>query len=201
MVAMWEREEELWRQGVCVVGGCDEVGRGPLAGPVVAAIAAFDRACIDGLADSKVLSAKKRLALNKEIVANCSCIGIGVVDNKLIDDINILNATKLAMVKAWENLKIKPEHLLVDALEPEGLVSRVRLEGLIKGDSRSAAIAAASIVAKVYRDKLMEHYHRHHPQYNFAQNKGYPTQAHFQALREYGPCPLHRRSFRGVVNE
>lgn len=200
-MATWEREEELWRQGVYAVGGCDEVGRGPLAGPVVAAIVVFDRACIDGLADSKVLSAKKRLAMNREIVANCVGLGIGVVGNAIIDDINILNATKLAMLKAWENLKIKPGYLLVDALEPEALVSKVSLEGLIKGDSRSAAIAAASIVAKVYRDKLMAHYHREHPQYNFVKNKGYPTREHFLALQQHGPCSLHRRSFRGVVNE
>jgi ribonuclease HII len=183
-VASWEREEELLRQGFGTVGGCDEVGRGPLAGPVVAAIAVFDRGCIDLLADSKALSAKKRLALNKEIIA----------------EINILNATKLAMLKAWENLRTKPGYLLVDALEPEALVGRVKLEGIIKGDSKSAAIAAASIVAKVYRDKLMAHYHREYPQYNFIQNKGYPTREHFQALKKYGPCPLHRQSFRGVAD-
>ncbi|MGI6364574.1 MAG: ribonuclease HII [Bacillota bacterium] len=199
-MASWEREEELLRQGFGTVGGCDEVGRGPLAGPVVAAIAVFDRGCIDLLADSKALSAKKRLALNKEIIAKCLSLGIGVVDNGVIDEINILNATKLAMLKAWENLRTKPGYLLVDALEPEALVGRVKLEGIIKGDSKSAAIAAASIVAKVYRDKLMAHYHREYPQYNFIQNKGYPTREHFQALKKYGPCPLHRQSFRGVAD-
>lgn len=199
-MASWEREAELFRQGFGTVGGCDEVGRGPLAGPVVAAIAVFDRGCMDQLADSKTLSAKKRLALCREIIANSLGLGIGVVDNGVIDEINILNATKLAMLKAWENLKTKPGYLLVDALEPEALMSRVKLEGIIKGDSQSAAIAAASIVAKVYRDKLMAHYHRKYPQYNFIQNKGYPTREHLLALREYGPCPLHRRSFRGVAD-
>lgn len=200
-MADWEREEELWQSGYAYVGGCDEVGRGPLAGPVVAAIAVFDSACLDNLADSKELSVKKRLELNREILRSSAAVGIGVVDNQTIDAINILNATKLAMSQAWKNLRLKPDYLLVDALEPEGLAARVKLEGLIKGDSRSAAIAAASIVAKVYRDRLMTWYHKTYPQYNFAQNKGYPTQEHYRALQKYGCCPLHRRSFRGVVNE
>lgn len=200
-MASWEREAELWLQGFTSVGGCDEVGRGPLAGPVVAAITVFDCDCLEGLADSKALSARKRLALNKEIVTSSLAIGIGVVDNFIIDEINILNATKVAMLKAWNCLRIKPKYLLVDALEPKALVRRVPLEGLVKGDSRSASIAAASIVAKVYRDRLMAHYHKKYPLYNFVQNKGYPTREHYQALRENGPCPLHRLSFRGVLNE
>lgn len=200
-MADWEREEELWHSGYTLVGGCDEVGRGPLAGPVVAAIAVFDSACLEGLADSKVLSAKKRLELNRKILRSSAAIGIGVVDSQTIDTINILNATKLAMSQAWRNLRLKPDYLLVDALEPEALAVQVKLEGLIKGDSRSAAIAAASIVAKVYRDRLMAWYHKTYPQYNFAKNKGYPTREHYRALQTYGCCPLHRRSFRGVVNE
>lgn len=200
-MANWEREEELWLLGHHLVGGCDEVGRGPLAGPVVAAITVFDRGSMDNLDDSKALTPTKRVQMNREIMAACIAVGIGVVDNRTIDAINILNATKLAMVKAWDNLTVKPGYLLVDALEPTELKKKVKLEGLIKGDSRCSSIAAASIVAKVYRDRLMAHYHKKHPQYNFVQNKGYPTREHFNALREHGPCPLHRISFRGVVNE
>lgn len=200
-MAGWEREQELWQQGYGLVGGCDEVGRGPLAGPVVAAITVFDRNCMDGLADSKTLSPQRRMDLNRTITDRCVSVGIGVVNNIVIDEINILNATKLAMEKAWNNLAVKPQFLLVDALEPEGLAGKVRLEGIIKGDNLCASIAAASIVAKVYRDRLMAHYHKKHPRYNFLGNKGYPTREHFEALREYGPCHLHRRSFRGVVNE
>lgn len=200
-MADWEIEQDLWRQGYRLVGGCDEVGRGPLAGPVVAAITVFYCSCLDSVADSKVLTAKKRLVLNREIAAKSVSVGIGVVDNRTIDEINILNATKLAMLRAWNNLPVKPDYLLVDALEPAELAGEVKLKGLIKGDSRSASIAAASIIAKVYRDKLMAHYHKAFPQYNFVQNKGYPTREHYMALHEFGPCRLHRRSFRGVVNE
>lgn len=200
-MATWEREEELWHSGYTLIGGCDEVGRGPLAGPVVAAIAVFDSACMEGLADSKAISAKKRLKLNREILRRAAAVGIGVVDNQIIDQINILNATKLAMQQAWQNLRVKPQYLLVDALEPEELAAQVKLEGLIRGDSSSAAIAAASIVAKVYRDRLMTWYHKTYPHYNFSNNKGYPTPEHYRALREHGCCPLHRLSFRGVVNE
>ena len=123
-----------------------------------------------------------------------------MVHNDVIDDINILNATKLAMSKAWRNLPLKPDYLLVDALEPDALRAKVRLEGVIKGDSLCASVAAASIVAKVFRDRLMSWYHKTYPQYNFLKNKGYPTREHYQALRTYGCCPLHRRSSE-VVNE
>lgn len=200
-MADWEREQVLWRSGYALVGGCDEVGRGPLAGPVVAAITVFSSAAMTGLDDSKVLTLQKRLELNREILNCATAVGIGVVHNEIIDEINILNATKMAMSKAWKNLRLKPDYLLVDALEPEALAAKVKLEGMIKGDSRSASIAAASIVAKVYRDRLMVWYDKTYPQYNFSKNKGYPTREHYQALRTYGCCPLHRRSFRGVVNE
>lgn len=197
-MAGWEREEVLWGQGYRLIGGCDEVGRGPLAGPVVAAIAVFDRRLPLQLRDSKTLTVKQRLRLNREILAGCVAVGIGVVDNSTIDELNILNATKLAMLRAWTKLRVKPDYLLVDALEPEALAARVRLEGLVDGDAKSAVIAAASIVAKVYRDRLMANYHKHFPQYNFISNKGYPTREHLQALRQHGPCSLHRFSFRGV---
>lgn len=200
-MANWEREQELWQKGCSLVGGCDEVGRGPLAGPVVAAITVFDRGCLDSLQDSKTLSAQRRLVLNRAIVKSCIAVGIGVVDNIIIDEINILNATKLAMLKAWNNLTVKPGFLLIDALEPPELAARIPLQGIIKGDSLCASIAAASIVAKVYRDRLMAHYHKQFPHYNFMDNKGYPTREHFQALLNHGPCHLHRRTFRGVVNE
>ncbi len=200
-MADWERETVLWQSGRILVGGCDEVGRGPLAGPVVAAIAVFDSPCLDNLADSKELSPKRRLELSRAILGRAAAVGIGLADNETIDSVNILNATKLAMGQAWRNLRLKPDYLLVDALEPEVLAAQVPLEGIIKGDSLSAAIAAASIVAKVYRDRLMAWYHLAYPQYNFLHNKGYPTREHFLALRRYGVTPLHRLSFRGVVNE
>lgn len=200
-MADWQRETELWRSGYSLVGGCDEVGRGPLAGPVVAAIVVFERVCEGRLADSKTLSQPKRAQLNQIVLTGAAAIGIGVVDNRIIDQINILNATKLAMDRAYRRLRLKPDYLLVDALEPPVLAGRVKLEGIIKGDSSSAAIAAASIVAKVYRDRLMAWYHRTYPQYNFAANKGYPTKEHRQALADFGCSPLHRLTFRGVVNE
>jgi ribonuclease HII len=200
-MATWEREEDLWLSGYGLVGGCDEVGRGPLAGPVVAAITVFDRGCVSSLKDSKALTHAKRLSLSRDILAGAISVGIGVVDNRTIDEINILNATKLAMFKAWNNLRVKAGFLLVDALKPEDLAAQVQVEALIKGDSRCASIAAASIVAKVYRDRLMIHYHKAHPQYGFAQHKGYPTREHNLALREHGPCWLHRRSFKGVLEE
>lgn len=200
-MATWEREKDLWLQGHALVGGCDEVGRGPLAGPVVAAITVFDRDCVNSLQDSKALSHNKRLSLSREIVANAISVGIGVVDNGIIDEINILNATKLAMFKAWTNLRIKAGYLLVDALRPDELAAQVKLDSLIKGDSKCASIAAASIVAKVYRDRLMIHYHKSFPQYGFAQHKGYPTRDHYKALREHGHCVLHRKSFKGVLGD
>lgn len=198
-MATWEREQDLWKSGVRLVGGCDEVGRGPLAGPVVAAVTVFNTHCIPALTDSKKLSPTKRTELAKEIVNKAVGVGIGVVNNQIIDEINILNATKLAMFKAWKNIRQKPDYLLIDALEPEELAQEVQIEGIIGGDNKCASIAAASIVAKVYRDKLMAHYHGKHPQYSFASNKGYPTREHYLALKEHGPCQLHRRSFRGVV--
>lgn len=200
-MADWQRENELWRSGYILVGGCDEVGRGPLAGPVVATIVVFDKSFTDELADSKALAERKRYRLCKEVLHAARSVGIGVVDNEIIDKINILNGTKLAMDRAFRRLRVKPDYLLVDALEPPVLAEKVKLEGLIKGDSRSAAIAAASIVAKVYRDRLMAWYHNTYPQYNFLSNKGYPTKEHLLALAKYGYCPLHRLTFRGVVNE
>lgn len=201
-MADWEREKELWRAGYYLVAGCDEVGRGPLAGPVVAAVVAFTGPLALELHDSKALSPQRRQQLSKVIWRQAAAVGLGVVDNRTIDRINILNATKLAMGRAWDNLgPPKPDYLLVDALAPESLAAKVKLEAIIKGDSRQASIAAASIIAKVYRDGLMACYHATYPHYNFSQNKGYPTREHYQALRDYGCCPLHRRTFRGVVNE
>lgn len=201
MSDIWQREQQLFAGGYKLVAGCDEVGRGPLAGPVVAAVAVFSCPGPDAVKDSKLLTPKRRLELQQEIIGSAVAIGIGVVDNEIIDRINILEATKLAMVKAWNKLSVKGRYLLVDALQVARLQQQVACEAVIGGDRQCGSIAAASIIAKVYRDRLMSHYDRVYPGYGFARHKGYPTKDHREALEALGPCPLHRRTFRGVVNE
>ncbi|MEQ8819383.1 MAG: ribonuclease HII [Sumerlaeia bacterium] len=186
-----------------LVAGVDEAGRGPLAGPVVAAAVVFDlnRSRPAGLGDSKVLSCAQRARLEKAIKAKALAYGVGVADNREIDSLNILRATELAVARALEALArdfpgAVPVALVSDAL-------RLPLEArpvvpLVKGDRRSASIAAASILAKEERDRLMDGYHERFPQYGWGTNRGYPTAAHYDALAEHGPCPLHRLSFRGV---
>ncbi len=174
--------------------GIDEAGRGPLAGPVVAGAVILDKTKeILYLNDSKKLSEKKREALFDEIMEKAVAVGVGIVDEKVIDDINILQATYKAMRLAIDNLKVKPHILLNDAV----IIPDVDIpqEKIIKGDAKSVSIAAASIIAKVTRDRLMAKYDEKYPDYGFAGHKGYGTAAHIEKIKEIGPCPIHRSSF------
>ena len=190
-------EREAWTQGLGRVAGVDEVGRGPLAGPVVAAAVILDPAQrITGLRDSKLLTESQRESLAEEIWAKALAVGVGEIDPATIDRVNILEATRLAMRQALIRLSDAPQLVLIDAVRLPGL--DVPQRAIIKGDRRSASIAAASIVAKVHRDRLMTEWDRSYPRYGFAEHKGYATTDHLAALRRYGPCPLHRRTFRGV---
>lgn len=174
--------------------GIDEVGRGPFAGPVVAAAVILPKDCdILYLNDSKKVSAKKREALYDEIYEKAVAVGIGMVSEKVIDEINILNATYEAMRMAVLKLSVAPDLLLNDAVTIPGIDAQQ--VPIIKGDAKSASIAAASIVAKVTRDRMMEEYDHIYPQYLFAKNKGYGTKAHIEAIKESGICDLHRRTF------
>jgi len=190
-------ERRLIEDGRTVVAGVDEAGRGPLAGPVVAACVVLPVGCDFSLfKDSKQLSASARERLHVELTRIEAKIGVGIVSPAEIDRLNILQASLLAMKLAMEDLAVCPDFLLVDGKFPVPV--SVAQQPLVKGESRSASIAAASIVAKVTRDQLMEEYHKKYPSYNFRQHKGYPTVAHRQAVREHGPCPIHRLSFKGV---
>ncbi|MCK5129522.1 MAG: ribonuclease HII [Clostridiales bacterium] len=180
--------------GYSAIAGMDEVGRGPLAGPVVAAcvILNFDD-IIDGIDDSKKVSAKKRESLLVEILAQSVSYGIGIVDEKIIDEINILQATYLAMEKAVQDMKVQPDIVLCDAVKTLKIEQEV--VGITKGDSLSYLIGAASIIAKQKRDHMMIEYAITYPEYGFEQHKGYGTKQHRQALLTHGPCAIHRRSF------
>jgi ribonuclease HII len=175
----------------------DEAGRGPLAGPVVAAAVILDpNDRIDGVNDSKKLTDAARRFLFLEILCRALHIGVGVVGADVIDGINILNATKMAMEAAYIDLSVTPDIVLIDALTIPSIT--VRQVSIIRGDAASASIAAASIVAKVARDMLMERWHREYPLYGFNSHKGYGTRAHMEKLREFGPCGIHRKTFRPV---
>ncbi len=188
-------ERRLWAQGISAVAGVDEAGRGPLAGPVVAAAVIFPpEVFIPGINDSKRLSARTRERLYQEIFRSARTVGVGVVQPADIDRTNILHATHLAMQKALSRLAVPPQHVLVDGhAVPDVGVPQTALVG---GDGICFSIAAASIVAKVVRDRLMMAYDRLFPEYGFAEHKGYGTARHVAALRRYGRCPIHRRSFR-----
>ena len=187
----YERQYE----GEGLIAGVDEAGRGPLAGPVVAAaVILYPGAEILGINDSKQLSEKKREALYPEIVEKSMAVGVGIVGPGRIDEINILQATYEAMRKAVGTLCFQPDLLLVDAVTIPGL-DGIRQVPIIKGDAKSLSIGAASIVAKVTRDRIMREMDGIYPEYGFAGHKGYGTAAHVEALKTYGPCPIHRRSF------
>ncbi len=174
--------------------GVDEAGRGPFAGPVVAGAVILDpEKEILYLNDSKKLSEKKREELYDEIMEKAISVGVGMVDNKVIDEINILQATYLAMQKAIAALDPQPDLILADAVTIPGIT--IPQEGIIKGDAKSVSIAAGSIIAKVTRDRLCMEYDRLYPEYGFASHKGYGTAAHIEAIRKYGPLDIHRRSF------
>lgn len=190
-------EKEIWAKGK-VPAGVDEVGRGPLAGPVVAAAVILPEVfSLEGLDDSKKLTHLQRLEMLEKINSTALALAVGIVDHEEIDSINILRASLLAMEKAVNNLLMKPDFLLIDGNQRTSLP--IPQKTIIKGDSRCCSIAAASIVAKVVRDELMVQYHELYPQYNFKTHKGYATREHLEAIRKYGPCPIHRKSFRGVL--
>ena len=194
MSKLWELEEELYAGGAKLICGIDEAGRGPLAGPVCAAAVILPRGLeIPGLDDSKKLSEKKREELFEQIKEKALCYGIAFADVEEIEELNILGATFLAMNRAFEMLSLKPDIALVDGNRDPGLGLDTRL--IVKGDSRCADIAAASILAKVTRDRYMLEMDRLYPQYHFEKHKGYGTKLHYEALREFGPSPIHRPSF------
>ncbi|MBI4687161.1 MAG: ribonuclease HII [Nitrospirae bacterium] len=185
------------RESYPLIAGIDEAGRGPLAGPVVAGAVIFPKDIfIEGVKDSKLLSEYRRKRLFHEIIYNALSVGIGIVDAPTIDRINILQATKLAMQSALKDLKQEPDIVLIDAVKlPD---TKIPQKSIIKGESHSASIAAASIIAKVVRDDIMQKHHEEYPFYNFKEHKGYGTPKHIEVLQKHGPCPIHRKSFRKV---
>ena len=189
-------EKELYTQGIDLIAGVDEVGRGPLAGPVVAAAVILPKACkIPGLNDSKKIPKSKHKEIYEAVLQNAIAIGIGVKDNHVIDQVNIYEATKLAMMEAIGQLEPQPQHLLIDAMRLDLPISQT---SIIKGDANSLSIAAASIVAKVTRDQMMEEFDCEYPGYDFTQNAGYGTANHLAGLHKLGVTPIHRRSFEPV---
>lgn len=189
-------EKELYAQGIDLIAGVDEVGRGPLAGPVVAAAVILPKACkIPGLNDSKKIPKSKHKEIYEAVLQNAIAIGIGIKDNHVIDQVNIYEATKLAMMEAIDQLDPQPQHLLIDAMKLDLPIPQT---SIIKGDANSLSIAAASIVAKVTRDQMMEEFDQKYPGYDFAQNAGYGTAKHLAGLDKLGVTPIHRRSFEPV---
>ncbi len=189
-------EKELYAQGIQLIAGVDEVGRGPLAGPVVAAAVILPENCkIPGLNDSKKIPKSKHQAIYQAVLDQALSVGIGVKDNQVIDQVNIYEATKLAMLEAIQELDQQPQHLLIDAMKLDLPISQT---SIIKGDANSLSIAAASIVAKVTRDQMMAAYDQEYPGYDFGQNAGYGTSKHLEGLEKYGITPIHRRSFEPI---
>ncbi len=195
-IDLYQYEKELWNKNINLVGGIDEVGRGPLIGPVVAACVILPKDFVlEGLTDSKKLSEKKREKFYDVIMDKAIAVGIGQASEKVIDEINIYEATKVAMKEAVQNCKIKPEHILVDAMP---LSLDVPTTSIIKGDAKSITIAAASVIAKVTRDRMLVELDKEYPMYDLKHNKGYGTKKHIEALREYGITKYHRLSFAPV---
>jgi len=193
-------EIELYNKGYKLIGGVDEVGRGPLAGPVVCAAVILPKDCeIIGIDDSKKLTEKKRNELFEEIKKQAISYNIEFVSEKEIDELNILNATKRCMEKAINNLSVKPDMMLIDAVT--GLNINCDSKSIIKGDAVSYSIGAASILAKVTRDRYMEELDEKYPEYGFKKHKGYGTKLHMDTLREIGPCEIHRRSFISFLDK
>lgn len=189
-------EKELYAQGIDLIAGVDEVGRGPLAGPVVAAAVILPKACkILGLNDSKKIPKSKHKEIYEAVLQNAIATGIGIKDNQVIDQVNIYEATKLAMMEAIGQLEPQPQHLLIDAMKLDLPIPQT---SIIKGDANSLSIAAASIVAKVTRDQMMEEFDCEYPGYDFTQNAGYGTANHLAGLDKLGVTPIHRRSFEPV---
>ena len=190
-------ERDAWDRGLKLVAGVDEAGRGPLAGPVVAAAVVFRAGHVPGgIRDSKELSPKRRQEVFPRICEEATAVGLGIISEKVIDRINILRATQLAMRRALSGLNLKPHLSLIDGMRVPGINWLQR--AIVDGDRLSVSIAAASIIAKVTRDRIMVEQDRLYPRYGFASHKGYGTRAHVAALKKYGPCKIHRFSFRPV---
>ena len=189
-------ERKLRDKGIQLIAGVDEVGRGPLVGPVVAACVILpEEFSLEGLTDSKKLSEKKREYFYDEIMRQAISIGIGIISEKKIDEVNIYEATKLAMKEAISNCSVRPEHILIDAMP---LSLDIPTTSIIKGDFKSITISAASVIAKVTRDRMLDELDKKYPMYDFKDNKGYPTKKHLEAIEEYGIIPEHRRSYGPV---
>lgn len=188
-------ELSLYNDKIQYICGIDEAGRGPLAGPVVVgAVILPKESFIEGINDSKKISEKKREKIYEKIIEEAIAYGVGIVDQRTIDEINILNATKLALKKAIEDLKVRPDIILVDALQNMDTCG-IPYKSIIKGDAKNYCIAAASIIAKVTRDRIMQEWDNVYPEYGFIKHKGYGTAAHIKAIKENGPCTIHRKTF------
>ena len=191
-------ENELYSKGYKLIGGIDEVGRGPLVGPVVTACVILpEDFALDGLTDSKKLSEKKRDMFYDIIMEKEISVGIGIMDEDVIDKVNIYEATKLAMYQAVDNMSVKPDYILIDAMKLDKL--DVPSTSIIKGDLKSITISAASVIAKVTRDRMMYELDKKYPMYKFAKNKGYPTKDHIEAISKYGILKEHRKTFKPVT--
>ncbi|MBU1163050.1 MAG: ribonuclease HII [Proteobacteria bacterium] len=194
---LWLFESKAIEKGFLYIAGIDEAGRGPLAGPVVSAAVLLPTSFHDpDITDSKKLTPKKRSYLYEKLYEHAVSIGIGIIDNIEIDRINILNASLISMAISVKNLNPQPDYLLIDG--KFRISADLTQETIIRGDTLSISIAAASIIAKVTRDRLMERYHQDYPQFGFSRHKGYPTKAHKEAIEKFGCCPIHRRTFKGV---
>ncbi len=198
MIDNYKYERELREQGITLIAGVDEVGRGPLVGPVVAACVILpDTFSLEGLTDSKKLSERKREFFYDEIKKQALGIGIGIISEKRIDEVNIYEATKEAMYEAISSCTVRPEYVLIDAMP---LDISIPTTSIIKGDLKSISISAASVIAKVTRDRMMMELDQKYPMYDFIHNKGYPTKKHLEAISQYGIIKEHRKSYAPVKN-
>lgn len=198
-VDLYKYEKELYCKGIKYIAGVDEVGRGPLVGPVVTACVILPRDFVlEGLTDSKKLTEKKRNLFYDYIMDHAISVGIGIKSEKIIDEVNIYEATKLAMYEAIEKSTVRPEHVLIDAMKLDKL--DIPSTSIIKGDAKSISIAAASVIAKVTRDRMLDELDLKYPMYGFKNNKGYPTKKHIEAIEQFGIIEEHRRTFGPVAD-
>lgn len=196
-IDLYRYEKELWNNGIDYVAGMDEVGRGPLIGPVVTACVILPKDFVlEGLTDSKKLSEKKREEYYDYIIKHALSVSVGMMDEKIIDEVNIYEATKLAMYQAVEKSPIKPQHILIDAMKLENL--EIPSTSIIKGDAKSISIAAASVIAKVTRDRMMIELDQKYPMYGFKSHKGYPTKKHIESIEKYGLIEGYRKTFKPI---
>ena len=196
-IDLYKYEKELWDKDINYIAGVEEVGRGPLIGPVVTACVILPKDFyLEGLTDSKKLTEKKRDFYYDYIMENALAVSVGMMDEKVIDEVNIYEATKLAMYQAIETCPIEPEHVLIDAMKLENL--KMPSTSIIKGDAKSVSIAAASVIAKVTRDRMMIELDKKYPEYGFKSHKGYPTKKHVEAILKYGLIDGYRKTFKPV---